>query len=160
MLVQDSFAVEKGRLCIASSSERSSNHLFPSCSHLLAFGAEREFSDCILATFDASVVLPFFSDTLSPPPSIDMLFASLISTLALAGSAQAFFRLPCDNPLVVERVDPIISPGKVAGHTHTISGGSGFSPFSDFTDLRKSKCSSCRAKADLSGAPGVKSSCD
>lgn len=29
--------------------------------------------------------------------------------------ALAFFKLPCDNPLVQERADPIISPGKVAG---------------------------------------------
>ncbi|GAA5869831.1 hypothetical protein JCM16303_001811 [Sporobolomyces ruberrimus] len=72
-----------------------------------------------------------------------------IATL-LANPALAFFKLPCDNPLIQERADPIISPGQVAGHTHTVNGGSGFSLGSTYEDLRKSKCSSCNAKADLS----------
>lgn len=127
-----------------------------------------------------------------------MLLSATLSALLLAGSAKAFFRLPCDNPvsrflaidhaiaplhhtdslphpllaratsppsalsrlpllpphptqLIIERADPIISPGKVAGHTHTISGGSNFSPSATFAELRKSECSSCNAKADLSG---------
>lgn len=34
----------------------------------------------------------------------------------------AFWRLLCDNPLTVGRYDPIVSPGAIAGHVHTISG--------------------------------------
>jgi len=68
----------------------------------------------------------------------------------LISSTTAFFRLPCDNPLIVERVDPLVSFGKVAGHVHTVSGGSGFGPSSDFAALRASKCTSCRVKEDMS----------
>ncbi|KPV72855.1 uncharacterized protein RHOBADRAFT_55528 [Rhodotorula graminis WP1] len=75
----------------------------------------------------------------------------VLATLAAAATpALSFFRLPCGPPLVVERVDPIISPGAVAGHVHTVAGGSGFSMTSTYKDLRKSTCTSCLAKADLS----------
>ncbi|GAA5845914.1 hypothetical protein JCM9279_002422 [Rhodotorula babjevae] len=75
----------------------------------------------------------------------------VLATLATAVSpALAFFRLPCGPPLVVERADPIVSPGVVAGHVHTVAGGSGFSLTSTYQDLRKSTCTSCLAKADLS----------
>lgn len=46
--------------------------------------------------------------------------------LAFATTASAFFRLPCKSSLVVERADPIVSPGKISGHVHTIMGGNGF----------------------------------
>lgn len=57
----------------------------------------------------------------------EMLLKTLLATLVFVPVALAFFRLPCDNVLVHERADPIVSPGKVAGHAHTVSGGSGFS---------------------------------
>ncbi|BGP52305.1 hypothetical protein JCM10450v2_008276 [Rhodotorula kratochvilovae] len=79
-----------------------------------------------------------------------MLLPTLLATLAVASPALAFFRLPCDNVLVHERVDPIVSPGQIAAHAHTVSGGSGFSLTSTYADMRKSTCTSCRAKADLS----------
>lgn len=81
-----------------------------------------------------------------------MLLAPLFATLVLVGHTNAFFRLPCDNPLIVERVDPIVSFGKVGGHTHTIAGASNFSPNATFADLRKSTCTSCRVKQDMSSA--------
>lgn len=65
-----------------------------------------------------------------PPHSalLKMRLTLVLATLAAAASpALAFFRLPCGPPLVVERVDPIISPGAIAGHVHTVAGGSAFS---------------------------------
>lgn len=52
---------------------------------------------------------------------------ALVGALVASQSISAFFRMPCDNPLIVERADPIISPGAISGHTHTIAGGSNFS---------------------------------
>ncbi|KAG9677168.1 WSC-domain-containing protein, partial [Aureobasidium melanogenum] len=69
---------------------------------------------------------------------------------ALAAPAAAFFRMPCPGRIVTERADPIISPGQVSGHTHTISGGNGFKFDMDYADARSSDCSSCPIKADLS----------
>ncbi|GAA5860565.1 hypothetical protein JCM5353_000409, partial [Sporobolomyces roseus] len=78
----------------------------------------------------------------------------LLSSISLifltAPLVNGFFKLPCDNPLIQERADPIISPGKVAGHTHTVNGGSNFGLDATYESLRRSECSSCRAKADLS----------
>lgn len=55
----------------------------------------------------------------------------------------AFWRLPCTNPIVVQRADPVISPGSVSGHVHTIMGGNGFGFSMDYASTQKSTCSSC-----------------
>nr|OQO29178.1 hypothetical protein B0A51_09380 [Rachicladosporium sp. CCFEE 5018] len=68
----------------------------------------------------------------------------------LAGAANAFWRMPCGGRLLLERADPIVNPGAVAGHVHTISGGNGFGFAMDFNQARASTCSSCPIQADLS----------
>ncbi len=68
----------------------------------------------------------------------------------LAAPVAAFFRLPCTSPLVRDRVDPIVNPGAVSGHLHTIMGGNGFSDSMTFQSARASTCSSCRVRADMS----------
>ncbi|CAD0114683.1 unnamed protein product [Aureobasidium uvarum] len=47
-----------------------------------------------------------------------------VSALSLAGSADAFWRLPCRGRSGVGRLDPIMDPGKVSDHVHVIHGGS------------------------------------
>jgi len=49
--------------------------------------------------------------------------ASVLSVLSLASTGSAFFRMPCPGRIVTERADPIVNPGAVSGHVHTISGG-------------------------------------
>lgn len=95
---------------------------------------------------------------------------ALVGALVASQSVSAFFRMPCDNPLIVERADPIISPGAISGHTHTIAGGSNFALNSSaypgrprhaavaltrsycaaYNDMTASQCTSCRAKQDKS----------
>lgn len=78
---------------------------------------------------------------------------SLAFALGLVGSiapADAFFRMSCPGRLVRERLDPIVSPGAVSGHVHTISGGSAFGPSMTFQQARAAKCSSCEIKEDMS----------
>jgi hypothetical protein len=54
-----------------------------------------------------------------------------VATLLAAGllltipSANAFWRLPCSQPVLNSRVDPIVDPGKPSGHSHTIMGSNG-----------------------------------
>ena len=53
-----------------------------------------------------------------------------VATLLAAGlliipSANAFWRLPCSQPVLNSRVDPIVNPGKPSGHSHTIMGSNG-----------------------------------
>ncbi|KAI9678071.1 MAG: hypothetical protein M1817_006015 [Caeruleum heppii] len=69
---------------------------------------------------------------------------------SLAAPAAAFFKVPCSSPLVTERADPIVNPGKVAGHVHTIMGGNGFGFDMTFEQARASQCSTCKAKDDNS----------
>ena len=69
---------------------------------------------------------------------------------AFAAPAAAFWRLPCLTPIVVERADPIISPGVPSGHVHTIMGGNGFAFTMDYADTQASTCSSCTVIGDRS----------
>ncbi|KAA8642019.1 hypothetical protein EYZ11_003950 [Aspergillus tanneri] len=74
-----------------------------------------------------------------------------LGLLALfATSTDAFWRMMCPSRLVQERADPIINPGAVASHVHTISGGNGFALSMDYDKARSSDCSSCPIKQDLS----------
>jgi Domain of unknown function (DUF1996) len=79
---------------------------------------------------------------------------SHFEALALLGllttPAAAFWRMPCKSPIVVERLDPIVSPGKVSNHLHTIMGGNGFAPAMDYNSTQASTCSSCTVIGDNS----------
>lgn len=79
---------------------------------------------------------------------INALAVGLLSTLVVP--VTSFWRLPCKVPVVVERADPIISPGKVSGHVHTIMGGNGFGFTMDYNQARASTCSSCTVTKDMS----------
>ncbi|BGP53646.1 hypothetical protein JCM8202_003584 [Rhodotorula sphaerocarpa] len=70
--------------------------------------------------------------------------------LAAFRSVDAFWRLPCQNSLVVERADPIVTPGQVAPHVHNFVGGSNVNLEVSFDSLRQSDCTSCLVKQDLS----------
>ncbi|KAK1060229.1 hypothetical protein LTR74_012048 [Friedmanniomyces endolithicus] len=68
----------------------------------------------------------------------------------LSGPVAAFWRMPCPGRLVLERIDPLIFPGIVSPHVHTVSGGSGFGFETSYEQQRASACSSCPVKQDLS----------
>jgi hypothetical protein len=51
---------------------------------------------------------------------------------------------------VVERADPIVNPGAVSGHLHTIMGGNGFDFTMDYNSTQESTCSSCTVIGDNS----------
>jgi imidazolonepropionase-like amidohydrolase len=54
-----------------------------------------------------------------------MHFKQAVATLAIAsiGGVDAFFRINCAK-IQVGRIDPIVNPGAIAAHCHTIVGGS------------------------------------
>ncbi|KAJ7032549.1 hypothetical protein C8F04DRAFT_1261843 [Mycena alexandri] len=90
---------------------------------------------------------------LFPPPSSfsSMLRPSFVALLGSVGVANAWFRVPCTDPLVSERLDPIISPGgNPSNHVHTINGGSNFNPTYTYDNLRASNCTNCLVAQDLS----------
>lgn len=70
--------------------------------------------------------------------------------LASVTPAAAFFKVPCSTPLLVERADPIVSPGEVSSHVHTIMGGSGFGFKMNYESTQTSDCNSCSVIEDKS----------
>ncbi|KAI0148850.1 WSC domain-containing protein [Xylariaceae sp. FL1272] len=64
--------------------------------------------------------------------------------------ASAFWRLPCSSPVVVERIDPIIDPGIVSRHTHTVMGSNALNFTMDYDLTQTATCSTCKAVEDLS----------
>ncbi|KAG5982747.1 hypothetical protein E4U55_001440 [Claviceps digitariae] len=55
-----------------------------------------------------------------------------------------------NKQLTKGRMDPIVSPGKVSSHVHTVMGGSGFGLGSTGKDLMASNCSTALVKGDNS----------
>jgi hypothetical protein len=51
---------------------------------------------------------------------------AIASVNAMIGSDRAIFILDAGPFLTVSRMDPIINPGKVAGHVHQVVGASNF----------------------------------
>jgi hypothetical protein len=76
--------------------------------------------------------------------------SNLYMALAMAGYSNAFFRMSCPGRVVRERIDPIVNPGAIAGHVHTVSGGAGFSMDMTYADARAAQCSSCTIKVSIS----------
>lgn len=50
-------------------------------------------------------------------------FSTIALALALANGVHAFFRINCDN-IQRGRIDPLVNPGALAAHSHSIVGGS------------------------------------
>ena len=69
---------------------------------------------------------------------------------AIIPTVNAYWRMSCPGTLVEGRLDPIVTPGKVSGHTHVILGGNGFAPTMDYASTQKSTCTSCTIKGDMS----------
>lgn len=55
-----------------------------------------------------------------------------------------------DSPLVEARMDPIISPGQISTHVHTVVGGDGFSISMDNNAASNSQCTQSRVDGDKS----------
>jgi len=75
---------------------------------------------------------------------------ALIGFAAFAAQADAFFRLPCSSPVVVERADPIVDPNAVSKHVHTVMGSNAFNFTMSYADTQVATCSTCKAVEDMS----------
>jgi hypothetical protein len=69
---------------------------------------------------------------------------------ALAAKADSAFHMDSQRALVVETIDPIVSPNAYGGHSHRVIGGSGFSAAYDRDDYSSSSCSSLPVQGDKS----------
>ncbi|KAI8624953.1 WSC domain-containing protein [Xylariaceae sp. FL1651] len=73
-----------------------------------------------------------------------------IGISALAAQVNAFWRLPCASPVVVERADPILDPNAVSKHVHTVMGSNAFNFTMDYNLTQTATCSTCKVVQDLS----------
>ncbi|KAJ4024395.1 hypothetical protein NW752_002964 [Fusarium irregulare] len=80
-----------------------------------------------------------------------MMLKSLITVSAgLVGSAHAFWRMECPGRVGLARIDPIIDPGTISKHVHSIHGSSGFAETVTTEQLLDADCTSCRVTQDKS----------
>ncbi|KAK5119867.1 hypothetical protein LTR85_007193 [Meristemomyces frigidus] len=71
--------------------------------------------------------------------------------LTLVSSVTAFWRMPCRSQTGKARIDPIIDPGEISGHVHTIHGGGGFGFDATYETLTaQDSCTSCEVTQDHS----------
>ncbi|KAF5362587.1 hypothetical protein D9757_013318 [Collybiopsis confluens] len=70
--------------------------------------------------------------------------------LAALSSVQAYFLVGNRDILVTERLDPIINPGAISGHAHSIVGGSNFGSTLSTASLRNSECTTMPIQEDKS----------
>jgi hypothetical protein len=54
-----------------------------------------------------------------------ILLAIVSTALTFAGNAAAFWRMPCRSQTGIARMDPIVDPGQISAHVHTITGSGG-----------------------------------
>ncbi|GAP83249.2 putative WSC domain-containing protein [Rosellinia necatrix] len=86
----------------------------------------------------------------SPLTLRTMYMKSILGLAILASGADAFWRLPCSSPVVVERADPIVDPNAVSKHVHTVLGANAFNFTMNYEDTQTASCSTCKAVEDLS----------
>lgn len=67
----------------------------------------------------------------------------------LVAYSHSFFLVPCWQ-VSVQRLDPIVSAGKVASHVHQIAGGNAFSPTTTYNDTQAASCTTCFVQGDKS----------
>ncbi|KAF2434894.1 WSC-domain-containing protein [Tothia fuscella] len=75
--------------------------------------------------------------------------AFAVAFAALLGDANAFWRMNCAN-IMFGRIDPIVNPGGIASHAHTVQGGSNFGVSSTGVSLANGECTSCEIQDDKS----------
>lgn len=70
--------------------------------------------------------------------------------LALSLSTANAYWLMGMHAITKERIDPIVNPGTVSGHTHIVFGGSNFGVTTSTERLQQSECTSTPIKEDKS----------
>lgn len=81
---------------------------------------------------------------------LTLAFSALATFALLPSVVNAYWLMGIKNFITVERLDPIVNPGAVAGHTHGILGGSNFGMNVTTAKLRESECTSIPIPQDKS----------
>lgn len=76
-------------------------------------------------------------------------FKSFFLLTALT-AVNAYWLMGIEDFITTERLDPIVSPGRVASHVHSVMGGSNFRMVTNTAHLRDSECTSTPIAEDKS----------
>ncbi|KAJ2918466.1 hypothetical protein MD484_g1941, partial [Candolleomyces efflorescens] len=76
--------------------------------------------------------------------------AYLSLALSLSATANAYWLMGLGDAITKERIDPIVNPGEVSGHTHIVFGGSNFGFSVTTQKLVESECTSVPIAEDKS----------
>ncbi|KAI0694215.1 WSC-domain-containing protein [Cytidiella melzeri] len=79
-----------------------------------------------------------------------MSFLTALVAAALPPAAATYWIFGGTQPVVETRLDPIVYPGIVSAHVHSVAGGSRFSPTYSYSDLVNSQCSTISVQTDKS----------
>ena len=76
----------------------------------------------------------------------------ITAALSLASHVHGWWILGCGQPVVVERVDPIVNPGRdvKSEHLHSVLGGNRFASNLTYAMTQQSTCTTCVVTKDLS----------
>jgi len=65
-------------------------------------------------------------------------------------TVNGYWLMGIENFITTERIDPLVNPGKVSGHAHSVLGGSNFRMNTNTAQLRQSECTSVPIPQDKS----------
>ncbi|KAF8071559.1 hypothetical protein FPV67DRAFT_1667052 [Lyophyllum atratum] len=77
-------------------------------------------------------------------------FMNTFVLLTALTSVNAYWLMGIEDFITTERLDPIVNPGKVSGHAHSVLGGSNFRMNTNTAQLRNSECTSIPIPEDKS----------
>ncbi|KAL8733872.1 MAG: hypothetical protein Q9166_001860 [cf. Caloplaca sp. 2 TL-2023] len=84
-------------------------------------------------------------------PSFNVQAFALLAALAAPVSAQQdYYFIVGSGSLVQERLDPLLNPGALSGHVHSVVGGNAFGATMDFATTQSSSCTSVDVIPDKS----------
>jgi hypothetical protein len=86
------------------------------------------------------------------PIMAKILYTLILNTVSVKAQQGAYFVLEGGGmPLVIERADPILSPGIIpSNHVHSVVGGNGFAASMDFAQTQRATCATVSPVADKS----------
>ncbi|KAJ6578874.1 hypothetical protein DFH09DRAFT_1148548 [Mycena vulgaris] len=77
-------------------------------------------------------------------------FGIFVLPIFLVHSCEAYWLMASNNIITTQRLDPIVSPGSVSTHAHSVLGGSNFGMNTSTAALRNSSCTSIPIPEDKS----------
>ncbi|KAF9500093.1 hypothetical protein BDN71DRAFT_1265715 [Pleurotus eryngii] len=78
------------------------------------------------------------------------LVTKFLTLITAASVANAYWLMGIENFITTERLDPVVNPGTISSHVHSVLGGSNFAMTTNTAKLRQSQCTSIPIAEDKS----------